>query len=293
MIRQIKYFQAVVRCQSFTEAAAECFISQSAISQQIQALEKDLGVQLLYRKGRKFFLTPAGEFFYRKSLVLVNDFERLCAETTRIAKGVEYELTIGYLKHYRGGELQAAIQDFNLKYPEVFINLLSGTHEELYEFLRHGKADLVISDLRRKPSAQYVNYFLAESFLFAELPPNNPLSQLETVTPEDLKNMPIIIISSDSQKYNEELFFREYFGVKSDFIFAENLEEAHLLVSSNKGYFPIEFTSTPQESKIFRYIPIFFNGAQLFRKYFIFWRVEFTKKYLEEFAAILKSYFQS
>lgn len=73
MIKQIRYFQAVVRCNSFTEAAEECFISQSAISQQIQALENELGVKLLTRKNRKFSLTPAGEYFYQKSLVLTGD----------------------------------------------------------------------------------------------------------------------------------------------------------------------------------------------------------------------------
>ena len=86
MIKQIKYFQAVVRCNSFTEAAEECFISQSAISQQIQALENELGVKLLNRENRKISLTPAGEHFYRKSLVLIADFERMCNETVRIAK---------------------------------------------------------------------------------------------------------------------------------------------------------------------------------------------------------------
>ncbi len=94
MIKQIKYFQAVVRYQSFTRAADECFISQSAISQQIQALENDLGVRLINRERRKFSLTPAGEFFYQKSLVLVSDFDRLCAETRRLAKGVEHELIL-------------------------------------------------------------------------------------------------------------------------------------------------------------------------------------------------------
>ena len=43
MLKQIKYFQTVVRCGSFTKAAEECYISQSAIPQQIQALEQDLG----------------------------------------------------------------------------------------------------------------------------------------------------------------------------------------------------------------------------------------------------------
>lgn len=68
MIRQIQYFQAVVRCNSFTEAAEECHISQSAISQQIQALERELGVKLLERRNRKFSLTPAGEYFYKNIL---------------------------------------------------------------------------------------------------------------------------------------------------------------------------------------------------------------------------------
>ena len=59
MIRQIRYFQSVVRNNSFSEAAQECHISQSAISQQIQALERELGFNLLERKNRKFVLTPA------------------------------------------------------------------------------------------------------------------------------------------------------------------------------------------------------------------------------------------
>ena len=80
MIKQIQYFQAVVRCKSFTEAAEECFISQSAISQQVQALERELGFNLLERKNRKFSLTPAGEHFYKKSLVLIADYERMCQE---------------------------------------------------------------------------------------------------------------------------------------------------------------------------------------------------------------------
>ena len=128
MIKQIKYFQAVVRCQSFTEAAEECFISQSAISQQIQALERELGVELLKREKRKFFLTPAGEYFYKKSLVLINDFDRLCMETVQLAKGVEQTLTIGYLKNYQGDELQQTIPRYQAKHPDVVLHILSGTH---------------------------------------------------------------------------------------------------------------------------------------------------------------------
>ena len=53
MLRHIKYFQAVVKYNSFSEAAEECHISQSAISQQVKALENELGFLLLKRKNRK------------------------------------------------------------------------------------------------------------------------------------------------------------------------------------------------------------------------------------------------
>ena len=50
MLRQLRYFQSVVRHGSFSKAAEENYISQSAISQQIQALERELGFPLLERK---------------------------------------------------------------------------------------------------------------------------------------------------------------------------------------------------------------------------------------------------
>lgn len=281
MIKQMKYFQAVVKYQNFTKAAEECYISQSAISQQIQALEKELGIQLIQREKRKITLTEAGEYFYRKSLVIVSDFDRLCAETIRLAKGVEQELVIGYLRHYRGIELKEAITEFAAKNPEIYIHLVNGTHEELYEYLRTGKADLVISDLRRKPSEQYVNFFLTKSCIYAELAKNNPLSQLETISADDLKNTPTILISPVSQRHNEEIFYREYFGIKGDFIYAENLEEAHLMVVSNKGYFPIEFNEPPQQSEIVKYVPIMQKESQIYKKYYAFWRADATKKYIE------------
>ena len=291
MIKQIKYFQAVVRFQNFTKAAEECFISQSAISQQIQALENELGVKLFHRERRKISLTQAGEFFYRKSLILVNDFDRLIAETLKLSTGFEQEISIGYLKNFGVVELKKTLQEFQIKRPEISINLFSGTHEELYNLLRTGKIDVVINDLRRNPSDQYVNFFLAEKYIYAELPEKNSLAQLEFLTMEDLKNTPIILISSQNQERTEENFYKEYFGVKSEIIFVETLEEAHLNVISNNGYFFAEFIDSPQNSDGVKFIPIFHKDKQIFIKYYAFWRADSLKNYIEEFAEILKRNF--
>jgi len=63
MFQQMKYFIAIVKNHSFTKAADECNISQSAISQQMKELESNLGITLLKRKGRSFEVTEAGQYF--------------------------------------------------------------------------------------------------------------------------------------------------------------------------------------------------------------------------------------
>lgn len=194
MIKQIRYFQAVVRCKSFTEAAEECFVSQSAISQQIQALEHELGVKLLNRENRKFSLTPAGEHFYQKSLVLIADFERLCHETVRIANKDNAELRIGYLKCYGGQEFRLAVAEFSEKYPDVSVHIINGNHEDLYDALRSGGVDLILSDQRRAFSDEYVNFILTTSKCYIEIAARNPLASLESIETDDLKNIPCMII---------------------------------------------------------------------------------------------------
>lgn len=57
LLKQMKYFVSIVENNSFTEAAEKCFVSQSAISQQIKSLEMELGVELILRGNRSFTLT--------------------------------------------------------------------------------------------------------------------------------------------------------------------------------------------------------------------------------------------
>lgn len=294
MIKQIKYFQAVVRCKSFTEAAEECFISQSAISQQIQALERELGVKLLNRENRKFSLTPAGEHFYRKSLVLMADFERLRQETVRIANKDNAEIRIGYLKCYGGQEFRLAVAEFSEKYPDVSVHIINGNHEDLYDALRSGGVDLILSDQRRAFSDEYVNFILATSECYIEIAARNPLASLESIETDDLKNIPCILIASPEQQENERTYYQEIVGIKGDFLFAGNLEEARLLVIGGKGFMPIEGgENEPGFAAALRRILLTRKGKPIKRNYCAFWKTDNSGYYVEEFADILKSKFPS
>ena len=107
LLRQLEYYCAVCRNASFTKAADELFVSQSAISQQVKALEADLDVQLIERKGRSLSLTPAGELFYRRGAELLEAVENLRYETEGIAKGLATRLTVGYLNSWRVGSSES------------------------------------------------------------------------------------------------------------------------------------------------------------------------------------------
>ena len=87
MDRKMRYFIAVVETNSFFEAGEACHISQSAISQQIRALEEELQVQLLERHGRKFTVTPAGRYFYEQAKKQVQMLDSAVREARRIASG--------------------------------------------------------------------------------------------------------------------------------------------------------------------------------------------------------------
>lgn len=292
MLRQIKYFQAVVRNKSFSEAAEECHISQSAISQQIKALENELGFRLLERKNRKFILTPAGEYFYKKSLILLADYEQICSESARIARGGEAVLKIGYLRSCSSQELLLALEDFSAKYPRISVQILHGNHEELFALLRNGGADLVLNDQRRAFSDEYVNLILSVRRMYIEISARNAISALSSVAAQELKNIPCILVASKEQREIEKEYYQTVIGIQGDFMYAENLEEARWLVVSGQGFMPVDGNSpfANDGTSICR-IPLCRGEKQIIRNYCLFWKKDNSGYYIEEFADILKNKF--
>ena len=289
LFRQMKYFISVVECNSFTEAAEQCYISQSAISQQIRSLEKELGVELIHRENRSFTLTPAGKYFYEQSKGILNEVEDIRRETFRIGKDKEMELKIGYLRCYSGQELHQAVAEFSRLYPEVSIHIVNGTHEELYDLLRFGGADLVLTDQRRAFSDKYANFQLLKCGCYAELSVRSPLAKQESVTMEELKRQACILISSREQQNIEEDYYKNTLGFGGRFLFAENMEEGRLMVAGNRGFLPVERVGTlPPCGTGVKRLPVMEQGQQLKRNYCLFWVKENASYYIEEFAEILR-----
>lgn len=290
LLRQIQHFQTIVQENSFTEAAELCHISQSGISQSIKALENEIGVKLLIRKNRKFELTEAGEHFYKKSLVITADLEQLCRDTVRIDRKDTAELSLGFLSTYSGDEFNRAIAAFSEKYPAVELTVTSGNHEDLYDDLRFGKIALALNDQRRAFSDNYENLVLIETNCYVEIASHNPLAKLDVVDVEDLKNTPCILVASKEQQEEEQRFYRDIIGFKGEFLFAETLQAARIMVISNRGVMPVEGANSDSFfGAILKRIPLTREGVQTKRTYCAFWKKGTHEHYVKEFADILKS----
>lgn len=292
MLRQLQYFQTVVRTGSFTEAAEECFISQSAISQQIKALENDLGVKLLIRENRSFHLTEAGEYLYQKSGQLLEDFERIKNETIKIGCGSQNVLRLGYLKSYSGKELLNAVLEYNDIFPDTQVHIQNGNHEALYHLLNSNQLDLVLNDQRRAFSDKYVNFNLFEASYFIVIHEKHPMSSNPFFEPHMLNEIPIILIASKEQQEAEQDYYQNALGLGNVYIFAENHEEARLFVAGNRGVMiEEEFQGNHHNMDFAKKIPLMRYGTQMTKPYCLFWKVENDKEKIQRFAKILKSKF--
>ena len=74
-INQLKYFVSVAEHQSFTKAATQFFISQTAITQQIHALEESIGIKLIDRSTRPISLTPGGNVFFAEAKSILSHMD--------------------------------------------------------------------------------------------------------------------------------------------------------------------------------------------------------------------------
>ena len=292
LFRQIEYFQAVIETGSFYQAAEKCNVSQSAISQQIMKLEDELGVKLLDRHNRTFSLTPAGEHFYRKSLVIISDIEQMTLETRRIADKNNAILRVGYYKGYHGNELSESVAEFSSKYPTVEVKIMVGSHDELYRAMEDGRIDLALNDQRRAFSDMYHNEILAESHMFIEISDRNPLSRLDSVELTELKNTPCILVINPAGQQEEQQYYEDIIGIKGDFLFADSVQEARLKIITGQGYMPVDVIGEQAcfDSTITR-IPLVRNGEPVRKTYCAFWRKDNSGYYIEDFAEILKCMF--
>ena len=106
--------------------------------------------------------------------------------------------------------------------------------------LSEDRVEITLNDQRRLFSDAYENLILAARPSLIEVSAHSPIAQMEAVAPAELKNFPCILIAPPPEREAEQEFSRIVLGFPSEFLYAENLEVARLLVAGGRGFLPLE-----------------------------------------------------
>ena len=141
-MRQLKYFTAVAEHLNFTEAARHLYVAQSAVSQQIAELEKELGVKLFQRNKRSVKLTNAGQVLLKETRFLMTRLDEAAKKTRQADLGLIGSLRIGFLGYTERLFLPPVIRRFRKLYPQIDLHLDQYHHGELVELLHSEDLDI-------------------------------------------------------------------------------------------------------------------------------------------------------
>lgn len=186
-LRHLRYFLAVAETLNFSRAAEQLNIAQPPLSQQIQALEKELGVKLFNRNLRPLQLTHAGQAFLPEVYAVMTQVDQACRLAQQASRGEVGQLAIGFNSAAMQTVLPAILKDFKRKFPQVHIKLHELDSQLQLEQLRNGQIDCGF--LHSQPPEKLHSQVLLKESLIVALPDDHrlaaqPMLELRTLSEE-------------------------------------------------------------------------------------------------------------
>jgi DNA-binding transcriptional LysR family regulator len=176
-LRHLRYFCSVADAGSFSKAARALYISQSAISEQVADLEREMGVTLFHRAGRSTLLTAAGEVFLEEARAVLAAANRAVEMAQGAERGEIGTLRIGFFAGGIGVNFTKTVRRFRRQYPGVRLSLVEMTPTQQWQALVEGRIDLGFT---RRLEPQYFEELssvtIRQDEVMAVLPKSHPLA---------------------------------------------------------------------------------------------------------------------
>jgi DNA-binding transcriptional LysR family regulator len=197
-IKQLKIFATVVEVGSFTGAGERLDVSQSAISQQIRALEEELGVPLLMRTAKSLHITPAGDILLhcaRHVLDRVDETRRLLEEHAHGRGGL---VRIGTPEPPCNYLLPEILVELKRRFPRIDARVISGHTSQTLARLQAGELDVALLPLPVEAEKLRV-VEVGRDELVAVVPPDHSWTAMPFVTARDFEKEPLLVYDRASQ----------------------------------------------------------------------------------------------
>lgn len=183
----MRYVVAVADERSFTRAAERCLVVQSALSHQIKALERELGVRLFARTSRRVETTAAGEAFLTQARASLEAAERAASDAAASNGQIRGTLTVGVIPTVTAIDIPTALGQFHRGHPAVRISLRDGGSDEFVAAIGAGSMDVAVLGLSDTTPPKNVNArVLARERLVAVVSAGHRLAGRRRLRLEDL-----------------------------------------------------------------------------------------------------------
>ena len=201
-LRQLRYLDAVARHRSFTQAALELHVAQSALSQQVRRLERELGVELLRRTTRRVEVTEAGELVLARARRALAEADSVRADLDALQGLVRGTLRLGGVPPVGPVHPAALVADFSRAHPGVAITVREDVAFALLAQLRDGGLDLVMALVEPDGHDRLEGVQLRAEELVLVMPLGHPLARGRRVSPERMAGEALVAYGAESALRN-------------------------------------------------------------------------------------------
>jgi len=289
-LNQLRYFVSVAQSGSFTKAAANHYISQTAITQQIHALEDNIGTKLLDRNSRPVALTPAGKVFLKEAREILSKMDTALVRTREASTGLEGELKIGYTKGYEHSDLPKYLRSFHQEYPNVLISCYRCDTDMLAAGLIGGTYDVIFTwDSTNISKEESLQLRIVEHVpLCVALYASHPLARRRELHRKDLKQENIFFMSPSGtgDSFGDAFYMKLYqqAGYQPNIILRSNdIESILMMVAAEEGISIVPEYSHPWDVGTENIVFIPLSGEGETEEILIVWRKNDDNPALDHF----------
>ena len=293
---QLRYFVAAAEHRSFTKAAEQYYISQTAVTQQIHLLEETLGCELFDRSTRPVSLTSAGRSFLLDAKAIL---ERMSSAQERVhdaATGLTGTLRVGYVRGYERSDLSVLMRHFHQKNSNVLISFYRCSTDVLAAGLLHQEYDIIFTwdstNLRTQEGVAFRT--VEKARLVVALYAGHRLAQRRQITRQELRGENILYMSPDAapDSYGDAFFMQRYVeaGYKPNILFrSADTESILMMVAAEEGVslLPDYCTDRLYNADNLVFVPLVGDDEQ--EDMIAVWQTSNTNPVLAQFISVLKN----
>ena len=289
-INQLRYFVSVASCRSFTRAAERHFLTQTAITQQVKALEDSLGFPLINRQRRPIELTPAGKVFYQEAKAILARVDAAIVKAQEASTGTVGTIRIGYEKGFERSDLSDRLRAFRRACPNILIFCYREDTDTLSEKLLTNELDVIFAwDSTNLRSNEEVECRLdTRSRLSVALYAGHPYAARKSLRRQDLRDENILFMtpsrSGDSFGDMRYMQLYEKAGYEPKILLKSNdIESLLIMVAAEEGIsvLPSYLVEKLRNADNIVFLPL--DGEEEYDEIFMFWKSSHSNSALQCF----------